>query len=278
MLINESIERIVAAEQPDLKDVIRLAVWVRFSASCEVWRQASIDASAFLVEQETHQADVLFSESELFRRLTADIITSSTFTNIHKGLFPLVEFSLDYHYRHPGFHIYSAIADIVHFLLWFRPETGDKRDNASLNKAYWYVAAHGFRGKMEEGWKGFLSLWSQHRNAAAFIYAAEYLVDESWIVNPLHPTQPFRAQIDPLCNRDAAMRLLSAAKAVEFELRRVLHPRALASIQSATLPPSIEPALLEPIQLRPEVYVALGHYEGGANAQEDDNDYAPEMI
>jgi hypothetical protein len=263
-LIDAAIGECLKAEKPKIRDVIRLCMWIRFSGSYELHRQACVDTAAAFIENKSGSAQTrLFADPDL-RYLYEDILITHDLTRWHKdynGATPC--FDLTSHETSPGFHELSEIADAVHFLLWYKPKTNDKRKRASLNRAYHFMAVEGFRGKSINSWRSFLNLWQKHQHAAGLIYAADYLVDESWIIDPMQ--SGFVSHVKALTDKAAVIRLLSHAKAVEQALSTILHPKTQRRIKPAAIPASIPAAVLEPVTLREAVYEAFDDYEPGAS-------------
>lgn len=270
-IVDDAIATLMSSEKPDPRDIMRLAMWIRFCTPGEEYRSACISAAASYVEQRyPKKGDTLQMNPALFR-MSGDIINIDFLLDPHRDKHYAPFFPINGYYTGTSVHDTSEIADIVHFLIWYKPVAVGWRHRPSLNKAYWYASHHGFRGKSENPWKGFLKLWAKHRSAAGLIYAAEYLVDETWILDPMD--SGFAAAIDGLCDRDAVLRLLAAAKAVDQALDGILHWRTRADIKRASIPSALHPAPLEAITLPDRVYALMSEYEPETSPDEDLSDY-----
>jgi hypothetical protein len=276
-VINDAVVSIISSEKPAPRDIIRLAMWIRFSSPPEEYRSACIAATASYVEQRHSMSGKTMSGNPAFLGMAGDIIDLDFILDPHRDKIYSPFFPILWHYSQKQFHESSEIADAIHFLLWYKPATKDRRYQASLNRAYWYISNHGFRGKSQNVWRTFLKLWAKHRNAAGLIYAAEYLVDETWILDPMDPN--FAAAIDSLCDRTAVLRLLSAAKTFDQALDRILHPRTRAGIERAIIPGNVGAASLETVALQERVYARMAEYEPESSPEEEvSEDYRPETI
>lgn len=270
-IVDAAIEAILSSSIPDPRDIMRLALWIRFCTPDEEYRSACISGAASFVEQRYRdQGNTIANNAELMR-MAGDVINFDFLLDPHRDRIYSPFFPILWDEYQKGFHESAEVADAVHFLLWYKPRTTDKRYQASLNRAYWYISNHGFRGKSQSVWRSFLKLWAKHRSAAGLIYAAEYLVDETWILDPMDPG--FAAAIDSLCDRAAVVRLLSAAKAVDNALDTILHPRTRAGIQRASIPDSVGVADLETVTLPERVYERMSEYEPESSPDEDLSDY-----
>jgi hypothetical protein len=235
--------------------VIRLSMWLRFSDRPDLQETASLAGFLSYVSA-THKlgklSDLPDAEASLLHRnIRLDYIAN--FLIGEEIPWPDFDLSSDYH---DGQGDYWYIADIVRFLIWYTPPGNDKRQQASLQKAYFFIKTMGFR--RSAGWsrRWLLEKWGHNKNASALLYVTYYHSDFNFLLDPRE--QEFRRKVDEIASHPSAVsEFLLKSKWVAERIEERLHHRARSTVAFPAWPVDTASSPLPEITLGQEVYRCL---------------------
>lgn len=166
------------------------------------------------------------------------------------------------------YHEYPYIADVVKFLLWYEHGSTDKRKQASLQKAYFFLMKEGFSHWAHFSRRYFIEQWSLHRNASPFLYVMYHHLQGDLLLDPRDPA--FAAKIDALAmDRKTIPELLGQAKWVGERLEKRLHPKAQQGLQMPNFPASLTSIEIPPVIFDEYVRQSLEDYNSDIDTPED---------
>lgn len=239
--------------------VIRLAMWLRYSGQSDLYEAAVLAGFLSYVRirhKNVRLADLPKDELGLLQRnLSIDTVAS-----IYLGEnYNVPDFELFAEYNN-GHHDFLYIADIVRFLIWYTPKTNDKRSQASLQKAYFYIKAEGFANIADRSRRWLVEKWAQHKNASSLLYVSFYHSDHEFLLDPRK--RSFRAQVDELAKHPTALiDMLLRAKWVGERIRQRLHSKAKDTLRLPIFPADAGSLEIPEVLLEDSVYRCLEKYD-----------------
>jgi hypothetical protein len=248
---------LVPLQQQEL--IIRLAMWLRFPSEPDVQEAACLAGFLSYVNSKFPEAricDLPDGERSLLQRT----IRVSHLGRILSGnAFEIPEFELFREYD-DGPHDYLYVADIVKFLIWYAPDSKDKRDQASLQKAYFFIKKEGFEYYTDWSRRLLVKKWSLYKDASAILYVNYYYSDMDLMLDPRSPE--FRSAVDAVTSQSDAVRtLLLQAKWVGERITARLHGKAGRTLALPVFPHAAKSIALPTVALGEYVYQALGQYD-----------------
>jgi hypothetical protein len=164
--------------------VIRLAMWLRFPSEPDVQDAACLAGFLSYVNADYPEARICDLPDAERSLLQWNIRVSQLGRILSGNSFEIPEFELFREYDE-GPHDYLYIADIVKFLIWYTPSSKDKRDQASLQKAYFFIKERGFEHRTHWSRRLLVKKWKLYKDATAMLYAIYYHSDIDLMLDPM---------------------------------------------------------------------------------------------
>ncbi|WP_407531136.1 hypothetical protein [Methylobacterium oryzisoli] len=181
-----------------------------------------------------------------------------------------------------GYDDTRYVADIVRFLLSYRPPSRDKRESASLGKASEFINRKGgFRGRDGAGKRSreysdsqHQEIWKAYKRTAAFQFVRYYDCDISWLFDPADEHLLDRPT-ETAARHEEIQGFFSRCLWVQTRLRELLDRRSMAKEDYFGLPDAVAPMPCRIPRLSKGVYEAMRQYtrnRAAINFAEEDAD------
>ncbi|MBM6596496.1 hypothetical protein [Microvirga pudoricolor] len=249
--------------------VIRLAMWLRFSGqpvAYDVACMAGCLSYLSVKRRDANLSELPSGEAALLQR----VIKIGCLTDALHGILPTSdypEFELFAEYG-DDYHEYPYIADAIKFLLWYAPRSNDKRQQASLQKAYFFLMKEGFSHWAHFSRRYFIKQWTLHRSASSLLYVMYHHMERDLLLDPRDVD--FSTRVDTLAEDISTIHdLFAQAKWVGEQLSRRLHPKAQKNIRLPVFPDSLISKEIPTVRLGDYVYDAFEDYSSDVDSIED---------
>lgn len=251
--------------------VIRLAMWLRFPS--EPAMQSVACLAGYINYVNSHHrnkaiVDLPSAEAALLQRNLNMEHLSALLAGRQYSL-PSFEY---FDEKRPGSHVYQYMADIVRFLIWYKPDTIDKRKQASLHKAYFFLKDRGFDHQTDWSRRWLIRQWKAYKSASPILYVNYYHADQDLLLNP--ETKDFRSRVDALTNDPKLIHsVLGKAKWVADRLSDRLDRKAINTLGLPTFPGNFEGIAIPDEYLGDDVMRVLQRYDIGFDENTMGEDY-----
>ncbi|WP_336492180.1 hypothetical protein [Methylobacterium nigriterrae] len=166
-----------------------------------------------------------------------------------------------------GYDDTRYVADIVRFLLSYRPPSRDKRESASLGKASEFINRKGgFRGRDDAGKRSrgysdsqHQEVWKAYKRTAAFQFVRYYESEILWLFDPCDEHLLDRLT-ETAAKREEIQGFFSRCLWVQTRLRDLLDRRSMAKEEYFGLPDSVTPMPCRIPRLPKGVYEVMQQY------------------
>lgn len=166
-----------------------------------------------------------------------------------------------------GFDETRYTADIVRFLLTFKPRSKDKRSKASLGKAMAFINRKGgFPGSgnikrrtREYSDSQHQEIWKVFKKTAAFQFVRYYASEVDWLFDPADPQLMSRVA-EMAAKRDRVKAFFARSVWVQARLAEILDRRSMAPEDFFTFPESVEPEPCPLPRIPRGVHAAMSDY------------------
>ncbi|WP_267427850.1 hypothetical protein [Methylobacterium sp. GC_Met_2] len=177
--------------------------------------------------------------------------------------------------EHKSYNNCNYTADVVRFLLTFKPKSEDKRKRASLGKAWEFINKHGgfVRGNFGRDRKDWCSisnhqvLWRRYKRSAPLQCARFHGAKFDWYLDPRQPD--FFQRLSATAARKQELKtFFSAALHFQLELKAIIDRRSMAANDFFQFPDMLTPLDVRLPAMTATAYGKMAAYRRSTNLSE----------